>query len=269
VTGARRATRAYLAYLRASIAIALQYRAGLFASAAAILVWILLLTRVWSAAYQGRPAVAGFTMQATVVYLTLASLQAIVINSPLSYVIASRVRTGEVLFDVSRPLGYPGQMLALQAGQSLTQAAVMVLVAPAAGLVGGLSAPAGAAAGLLYPVALLLGWLLNALLALLVGLSAFWTVDNQGLATLFRFVAAFLAGASVPLTLLPGPLRALAEALPFRFIVYQPAAIYIGQVQGRDALGGFGLALAWAGVLAATVALVWRRAYRRIAVQGG
>lgn len=261
--------RAYRAYVRSSVAISLQYRASVLASAGVTLLWILLLTKVWSSAYQGRAVVAGFTLDTTVVYLTLANLQATVIDSPLSYIIANRVRSGEVIFDVGRPLGYPGQMLALQAGQSIVQIGVMLLVAPLAGLIGGLAAPAGPTAGLLYLVALLLGWALSALLALLVGLSAFWTVDNAGLATLFRFVAAFLAGASVPLAFLPGPLRMVAEALPFRFIVYEPAAVYVGQITGRAALTGCALALVWIALLAGLVALVWRRAYRRVVVHGG
>jgi ABC-2 type transport system permease protein len=269
MTRVRRAMRAYRAYVRSSLVVGLQYRFGLFAVAFGILLWILLLTQVWQAAYRGRPSVGGLTLETTVVYLTLANLQAAVIDSPLSWVMAGRVRTGEVLFDVGRPVGFAGQMLALHTGQSLTRIIVMVLVSPLAALVGGLSAPAGLTAGLFYPVALLLGFLLNALLSLLVGLSSFWTVDNNGLATLFRFVAAFLAGASVPLTLLPGPVRALAEALPFRFIVYEPAAIYVGLVHGPDVLGGFLLALLWIVVLAGAVALVWRRAYRRMAVHGG
>jgi ABC-2 type transport system permease protein len=174
-----------------------------------------------------------------------------------------------VVCDVGRPLGYPGQMLAFRAGQSVIQAGVMVLVAPLAGLIGGLSGPAGLTAGLLYPVALLLGWTLNALLTLLIGLTAFWTVDNMGIAVLYRFVAAFLAGASVPLVFLPGPLRMFAEALPFRFVVYEPAAIYIGQIRGADVAGGFALALLWIVILAGVVALVWRRAFRQVVVHGG
>lgn len=261
--------RAYRAYLRTSIRLGLQYRTVVFAFAAVTVLWILLLTRMWTAAYHGRATVAGFTLDGLVVYLTLANLQAIVINSPLAFTIAGRIRSGEIIFDVSRPVSYPGQMLALQAGQTLTQAAVVVVVAPIAGLLGGLSSPTGLAAGLLYPVALLLGWLLNALLAFLVGLSAFWTVDNVGLATLYRFVAAFLAGASVPLTFMPGPLRVLAEVLPFRFVVYQPAAVYVGQVHGRAVVTGFALALAWVVVLTGLAALVWRQAYRKTAVHGG
>ncbi|GLW27838.1 ABC transporter permease [Actinoplanes regularis] len=264
-----RALRGYTAYVRTAIAIRLQYRSTVLASVVVTLVWILLVTRVWSAAFQDREVVAGLTLESTVVYLTLASLQAAVINTPVTWIMSSRVRSGEVLFDVSRPLGYPGQMLALQAGQSMIQVAVMVLVTPVAGLLGGLSGPAGLTAGLLYPVALVLGWVLNALLTLLIGLSAFWTVDNVGITVLYRFVAAFLAGATVPLIFFPGPLRTLAEALPFRFVVYQPAAIYIGQVDGAEALGGFALSLAWIVILAGVVGLTWRRAYRRIVVHGG
>ncbi|AEV85901.1 hypothetical protein ACWT_4882 [Actinoplanes sp. SE50] len=266
---ARRAARAYGAYVRTAIAIRLQYRSTLFASIAVTLMWIVLVTRVWSAAYRGREVVAGLTLQATVVYLTLANLQAMIINSPITWIMANRVRTGEVVFDVGRPLGYPGQMLAMQAGQSVIQTAAMVIAAPVAGLLGGLSRPAGVTAGLLYPVALLLGWVMNALLTMVVGMTAFWTVDNLGIAVLYRFIAAFLAGASVPLTFLPGPLRAFAEALPFRFIVYEPAAIYIGHRGGTAALRGFAVALAWIAVLGVLVAVVWRRAYRKVVVHGG
>ncbi|GAA2689694.1 ABC transporter permease [Actinoplanes palleronii] len=265
----RRALRGYRAYVRAAVAIRLQYRITIFASAAVTLLWILLVTRVWSAAYQGRDTVAGLSRESTVVYLTLASLQAIVINSPLMWIMAARVRSGEVVFDISRPLGYPGQMLALQAGTSVTQIAVTLLVVPLAGLIGGLSGPAGLAAGLLYPVALLLGWMLNGLLSLLIGLTAFWTVENTGIAVLYRFVAAFLAGASVPLVFFPAPLRAVADALPFRYIVYQPAAIYIGQVNGPAARDGFVVAAGWIVLLSGLTALVWRQAYRRTVVHGG
>ncbi|GIE94344.1 ABC transporter permease [Paractinoplanes rishiriensis] len=264
-----RQVRAYRAYMRASVRMALQYRVVIFAFAFVTLLWIVLLTRLWTAAYQDRPAVAGFTLDQMVVYLTLSSLQAMIIISPLAHIIAGRVRSGEVVFDVSRPLSYPGQMLALQAGQTLTQTSIVLLVAPLAALLGGLAAPASAAAGLLYPVAVLFGWLLNALLTFLIGLSAFWTVDNMGLSTLFRFIAAFLAGASVPLTLMPGPLRALAGALPFRFIAYQPAAIYVGQVHGREMIQGFALAAGWVVVLVALTGLIWRRAYRKTMVHGG
>ncbi|MFI1988949.1 ABC transporter permease [Actinoplanes sp. NPDC020271] len=262
-------TRAWTAYVRTAIAMRLQYRSMIFASTAVTLLWIVLVTRVWSAAYQGRDTVAGLTLESTVVYLTLANLQAVVVNTPITWIMASRVRSGEVLFDVSRPLGYPGQMLALQAGQSMIQIAVTVVVAPFAALLGGLSAPAGAAAGLLYPVALLFGWVLNALLTLLVGLTAFWTVDNLGISVLYRFVATFLAGAGVPLAFFPGPLRAVAEALPFRFIVYEPAAIYIGQIPAREAVTGFGLALVWIVILSGLLALVWQRSHRRVVVHGG
>jgi ABC-2 type transport system permease protein len=91
----------------------------------------------------------------------------------------------------------------------------------------------------------------------------------MGFAVLFRFVAAFLAGTSVPLVFFPGPLRAVAEALPFRFIVYQPAAVYVGAVHGLAVATGLALALAWTAALAALALLVWRRAYRNLVIHGG
>ena len=264
----RRWLRAYRVYLRAAVAVSLEYRGALYAFLGVTLLWIVALTRVWTAVYHGRSTVAGYPLHTMVVYLTLANLQGMLLQSPLSFLVANRIRSGEVVFDVSRPIGYPGQMLALRAGQSLAQIGLAVLVTPLAAVLGGLS-PAGTAAALGYLLALILGWLLNAMLALLMGLSAFWTVDNLGLTTLFRFIAAFFAGASMPLAFLPGPLRALAEALPFRFIVYQPAAVYVGRVHGGEVTRGLGLAVLWTVLLAGLTALVWRRAFRRIVVHGG
>jgi ABC-2 type transport system permease protein len=257
------------AYVRASALVQLQYRAAIFARLGVALVWLLLLTRVWTAVYHGRSTLGGLDLHTTVVYLTLANLQGMILNSPLSYVMANRVRTGEVLFDVQRPVGFLRQMLATEAGTSIVQVGLSVLALPAAALVGGLSLPAGPVAGVGYLVSLALGWVLNSLISVLVGLSAFWTVDNMGFAVLFRFVAAFLAGTSVPLVLFPGPLRVVAEALPFRFIVYQPAAVYIGAVRGWALVGGLALALAWTAGMAALAVLVWRRAYRNLVIHGG
>jgi ABC-2 type transport system permease protein len=265
----RRLARAYRAYVRTAAAIALQYRAALLARAAITVVWVLLLTRIWTAVYQGRDTLAGFDLPAAVTYVTLANLQASVLTSPVSAIMSSRVRSGEVLFDLIRPVGYLGQMVALEAGHAATTLGVVLLAAPAALLVGGVQAPAGPVAVLGYLVTLALGWLLSTLLDVLVGLTAFWAVDIMGFAMLYRLVAQFLAGTAVPLALFPGPLGALARALPFQFVAYVPAATYVGRIRAGELLATAAFGVGWVVVLAGLLVLVWRRAYRRVAVHGG
>lgn len=265
----RRLARAYRATARTSAAVALQYRAALLARAGITVVWVLLLTRVWTAVYQGRDTVAGFDLRAAVTYLTLANLQAAVLASPISMVMSTRVRTGEVVFDLTRPVGYLGQMVAMQAGQTATTLAVVLVAAPVAALVGGVQPPAGPAAVLGFVAALGVGWLLSTLLDVLVGLAAFWAVDIMGFAVLYRLVSQFLAGTTVPLALFPGLLGPLARALPFQFVAYVPAATYVGRIHGTAVLTTTAFGLGWAAALGGLLAFVWRRAHRRVVVHGG
>ncbi|HET6214512.1 MAG TPA: ABC-2 family transporter protein, partial [Micromonosporaceae bacterium] len=103
----------------------------------------------------------------------------------------------------------------------------------------------------------------------LVGMAAFWTLEISGISTLYRLVSQFFAGTMVPLTFFPGALRTLADALPFRFMGYVPAATYVGALSGADLVHALIAQIGWLLALAGIVWLVWRRAYRRVVVQGG
>ena len=82
-------------------------------------------------------------------------------------------------------------------------------------------------------------------------------------------VASFFAGVFVPLEAFPGTLRTLAMLSPFPATAAVPISVYLGRVQGPDRLAALGLQAVWIVVLGATAALVWRRARRRVVVQGG
>jgi ABC-2 type transport system permease protein len=73
----------------------------------------------------------------------------------------------------------------------------------------------------------------------------------------------------VPLTFFPDWLETIAQALPFQGIVYIPAAIYLGRVQGEEALRLVSLQLAWVLVLWVAGRLLWRRGIRQVTVHGG
>ncbi len=268
--GARHsALRAYVGCARAAVAVALQYRLGIAAQVAATLVSLLVVVQIWTAAYGGRASVDDIPLEDMKVYLTLANLQGALVAISVSQDIAERVRSGVVFFDVSRPVPYLGQMLALQVGQSLAVLGVTLVAAPIAALVGGLAPPASGPAALAYAVALLLGWLINALIGLLIGVAAFWAVDIGGFDMLYRLVSAFFAGTLVPLSFFPGPLRSVAEALPFRFYAYVPAAIYTGQIPSTDVPDLLFVAVLWVAGFGCLAGLVWRLAYRRVMVHGG
>ena len=231
---------------------------------------IFMLTRVWSALYGTRPDVLAMPLHELLVYLTVANLIAWSFPTHMTTMyLRERIREGAVVFDLARPLGFVPQMAAQMAG---TLGGALVIIAMALPLIlvaGSLSLPAGPAAAGLFVVSLLCAYAIAGMLALLVGMIAFWTLETDGFTMLYVLVSSFLSGALVPVSVFPGALRTLVQVLPFQATTYVPTSIYIGSLRGADALGAIGVQLVWVVVLGLVTALVWSRAVRRVVVQGG
>lgn len=248
----------------------LTYRTWLLIDLLGVLAQIYLVRMVWTAVYAGRDSVNGVGLEELITYLTLALLHTSwLMASYLGGYIHQRVREGTVAIDLARPAPYLGQLFAIQAGHTAGSLAVVLLSLPLAALVGRLQPPASPGAALAYGVSLFLAWLVNQLLCLLIGLIAFWTTEFRAFLGIYAYVTQFFAGALVPLAFFPDWLRVLAEWLPFRTQAALPLAIYLGQATGPALLRALAIQLAWVVVLAVAARLVWRRAYRRVVVQGG
>ena len=262
--------RALRRVARARTAVMFAYRNTMLLLLGVTVVQIFVLKRVWSALYTARPDVLAVPLHDLVVYLTLANL--IVWSFPTHTVtrhLRERIREGSVVFDLVRPVGFVPQLVAQLVGALGGAVAIIVVALPVVAVAGSLAPPADAAAGALFPVSLLCAYCIAGLLAVLLGMIAFWTLETDGLTMLYVLVSSFLSGALVPVSVFPGGLRTLVQWLPFQATTYVPASIYVGGIEGADALRAVGVQLGWVVLLGVGAALVWRRAVRRVVVQGG
>ncbi|MHA6297398.1 ABC-2 family transporter protein [Devosia sp. CAU 1758] len=85
----------------------------------------------------------------------------------------------------------------------------------------------------------------------------------------FNSIMTLLAGGLVPLWFFPYWLAAIAGHLPFAWVSYYPAAVYIGQLGVTESVLYFGIGLCWFAVLLAFLAWLWAKARHRLIVQGG
>lgn len=95
----------------------------------------------------------------------------------------------------------------------------------------------------------------------LLNLAAFWTERTSGLLDLADQAVIFLSGGFLPLDLLP--LKELWQALPFRFIGWFPAQVYLGRVDMNAIPLEFAKLLAWFFALFGLTKLLWRRGLAR------
>ncbi|MEU8362674.1 ABC-2 family transporter protein [Nonomuraea sp. NPDC048882] len=249
---------------RIGFRLALAYRSNIIMTCVTLVAQVFLLHMIWTSVYGSRPAVAGLTLEALLAYLTLANLQAFATHTLVSRTIHDRIRTGMVFFDLARPVGYLRQMAAFQVGNTLGGLLLLAPVIPVILLVGSITVPVN---GLGYLITLALGYVIAVQLALLISLIGFWTMETGAISLLYRLVNQFFAGTMVPLAFFPGFLGVLADILPFKYLGYVPAAIYVGHIS--DVSGPVLIEVAWIAALSGLLALTWSRAHRRVVIQGG
>ncbi len=245
---------AWVELARASIRWHYLYRFNVFSSFLLTGVTIYLITLVWRAAYGGQTEVDGIGADQLLVYLTIANLQLYFLRPELAGDIQARIREGQIGFDLSRPVGYPIQLLAT---------ATVALVA------GELRAPYSPGVALAYLGSLLLAWIVALQLNLLIGFVSFWTLEMTGFQMIYTLIGNFATGALVPLWFMPEALRAVIQVLPFQAIAFVPVSIYVGE----PATGSIGTAMLlqamWIGLLTLAIRWIWSQAFRRTVIQGG
>jgi len=97
----------------------------------------------------------------------------------------------------------------------------------------------------------------------------FWTKTDNGVRFMRSNVISFLSGVVFPLYLLPGFLQDVFYFLPFHLIIDGPINVYLGNRTGNDLLMLFGQQVLWISIFCLATLLLWRKAKKKLTVQGG
>ncbi|HEY74480.1 MAG TPA: ABC transporter permease, partial [Thermoflexia bacterium] len=178
------------------------------------------------------------------------------------------VKAGDLAYTLARPLSYPWYQVANSLGGSAPRLLINLLAATA--VVGiGMREAAGSLPGLLAFLGMAaLALLLDALIAVLIGLLAFWIEEVMPAFWIYQKLLFTVGGLFLPLEMFPDWLRRVAEWLPFQFITYVPARAFV-DFDTEFVLRAVAGQVIYIAIFAALMMLVWRRAQRRLVVHGG
>ena len=245
------------------------YRAEIVARAIQMVLFMGVFMALWSTAFavSGRGELAGYTLVEMVWYLAMT--ETITLSSSRVFLeISEAVKAGDVAYTLARPVSYPFFQVANSLGNSVPRFLLNLLAA--AVVVGlGMRQIAGSPAGLAaFLATAALALLLDALIAVLIGLLAFWLEEVSPAFWIYQKLLFTVGGLFLPLEMFPGWLQRLARWLPFQFITYAPARAFVA-FEPRFVLQTVAGQAVYIAALAALTALVWRRAQRRLVVHGG
>lgn len=260
----------YVSLARTTLQQAIAYRITTFFNVGLTFIWVIILYYLWRAAYAGRASIAGLTWDEMRTYVVIAYGINALVGWRTGTAMMATIRTGDVVFDMVRPLNYCTTQLSRAVGFTAVEGAISMAFTLTIGLLFlHIQPPASVGAGLLFAVALIIGFVTKVLVVFLVSLLTFWTLNGMGLMWSQQAIMQILSGTIVPLALMPGWLQVIAEVLPLRGIVSTPLQLYLGKSSGWDAVGLLGLQVLWLAVLWVVSNLAWRRAFRVVEIQGG
>ncbi len=93
--------------------------------------------------------------------------------------------------------------------------------------------------------ALILAFILRFLLEWTLALSAFWTTRTSSVNQLYFTIFLFFSGRLAPLSLFPPALVVVAIILPFRWTLFFPIELFLGNLTPLQALWGMAIQLGW------------------------
>jgi ABC-2 type transport system permease protein len=245
------------------------YRSELLLRTVSMVLFMSIFIALWHAAYTttSRETVAGYTLAQMIWYLAMTETVTLS-TSRIFFDIAEAVRTGDLAYTLTRPIPYPF----FQAANSLGQTAPrFVMNLAAAALVGylGTGTVAGSVPG--FAGFLLTAWLalaLDALIAVLIGLTAFWMEDVSPVFLIYQKLIFTVGGLFLPLEVFPPWLARAAAWMPFRFITYVPARTFVA-FDPAELTRNLAGQVVYLVVLTLAVMGLWRYAQRRLVIHGG
>lgn len=215
---------------------------------------------------------AGYTFSNMVAYYLLSMLGRAFSSMPgLASTTAKQIREGEIKKYLIQPIDMIGFMLLGRVAHKIAYYAVAAL--PFAFVFflcrGYFSGWPDAEVLVAFSVSLILAFLLGFFLDLCIGLVGFWFLEVSSLLFVYMLLNFFLSGHMFPLDLLPDPWSWLVDLLPFKYLAYFPAAVFLGKVERDQLWTEVGIELLWLLALALVARFLYARGVRRYSGFGG
>ena len=246
-----------------------------------IFLWWAIFDSVSTAGSADSPAgpdgeIAGFTFSSMIAYYLLVIISRAFSSMPgLTTGIANQVRNGEIKKFLIQPVDMLGCLLVQRIAHKLVYYLIAALPFAvvfwlcANFFVNGWPSPD---VMFVFISSLLLSFLLGFYLESCIGLISFWFLEVTSLTFIYMLLNFWLSGHMFPLELLPAEpvnLRGFVEFLPFKFLAYFPAAVFLGKVEGAEMWRGLLVEVLWVLFFICLSRWLWSRGVRRYSGFGG
>ena len=237
---------------------------------------------LWSAVFEsvarpqsdgGPTELGGYRFADMVAYYLITMIGRAFSSMPgLASGIAQQIREGEIKRYLIQPIDLIGFLLLQRVAHKLAYYTVAILpfalvffLCRGYFLDGWPSAPRLIA----FLASLVMAFLIGFFMEAAIGMIGFWFLEVSSLLFIFMLFSFFLSGHMFPLSLLPDSIEWIVQLLPFKYLAYFPAAVFLGKVPDADLPREMAVEAAWLVVLVVACRWMYARGVRRYSGFGG
>ncbi len=275
----------YLKVYRVSLSERMTYRADFLLTTLFRFLPTLTTILLWKAIFEGAKAtsagagtpqndIAGFSFEQTICYLLIVNITRMFSSMPgLASGIAREIRDGTLKKYLIQPLDLIGYLISYRLAHKT--AYVIAVLVPYAILFGVCyrfflgNVPTDPVIWLAYAASLIMAFFVGFFVEATVGMVGFWFLEITSILWIFMTLNFFLSGHMLPLDFLPDFWANLLKLLPFQYLAYFPAVIFLGRVTGPDLWKGLGLELFWVVFFFVLCRWLYYRGLKRYSAFGG
>jgi ABC-2 type transport system permease protein len=269
-----RSVRKYLNIFQTSLIERMTYRGDFFLGTVLRFLPMVTTILLWEAIYAGaeQKNLAGFSLNEMIAYLLLVHISRMFSSMPgLAGGIARDIRDGSLKKYLLQPIDMIAYLLSYRAAHKVAYIATAFLPY---GLLfflcrGFFDHFPDALTLAAYVASLLLAFLVGFFFETCIGTIGFWFLEVASMLYVVNTLNFFVSGHMFPLDLLPPFWAGAFRLLPFQYMAYFPAAVFLGKITGISLVYGLLGELIWALIFLWLSRLLYRGGLRRYSAYGG
>lgn len=231
---------------------------------------------LWQAIYSasGQDQIENYQFDEMIAYLLLVNISRMFSSMPgLAGGIAREIRDGTLRKYLLQPLDMLGYLLSYRVAHKVSY---IIASAVPYGILFYLCrgyfvghVPTDPTTWLAYAASLVLAFFIGFSFEAAVGMVGFWFLEVTSLLFIVMTLNYFISGHMLPLDLLGPTWAGLLKALPFQYMAYFPAVVFLKKVEGPELLWELARQAFWAVAFWTLARWLFRRGLRRYGAYGG
>lgn len=261
--------KGYLYYALMTLKRRIAYRADLFIGYLLAVITMIIFKLFWVAlAKAGK--IPEQDLQVYICYAMIMAIMGSLFSSNLIRSISDMIRSGQIASIFQKPLDI--QMYGFSIGLGELTGGIVFDFLPKLIIlkfVLNVQIPGSFTDMLFFAVSLFLAYFLLVSIDYMISMLAFYFVETWAFELIKNFCVGVLSGLYFPLWLYPEKVIAIINVLPFKFIYFTPAEIFLGRLSMNEIFHALAMQILWLAGLVVTGRMVALFAMRKLTVAGG